>query len=122
MNDLKIQVGIMIGGKSVEHDISLISGLQSYFAINKEKYDVAIIYLDKHNHFYTGEKYTDINTYKENRIDPKDEIYFYYATKYGERYHPDRNCMTLARSTNVIKITVKEAESLGLTVCAVCGK
>ena len=84
MNDLKIQVGIMIGGKSVEHDISLISGLQSYFAINKEKYDVIIIYLDKHNHFYTGEKYTDIHTYKENTVDAKDEIYFY---KEGEQLY-----------------------------------
>lgn len=58
---------------------------------------------------------------KTDKKDSKEEIYVYYATKYGERYHPDRNCMTLARSTDVIKITVKEAESLGLTVCAVCG-
>lgn len=64
----------------------------------------------------------DTDKDKTDKKDNKEEIYVYYATKYGERYHPDRNCMTLARSTNVIKITVKEAESLGLTLCAVCGK
>ena len=29
-------LGIIIGGRSVEHEISVISGLQAYFAVDRE--------------------------------------------------------------------------------------
>ena len=34
----KLNIGLIIGGKSVEHDISILSGLQAYHAIDKEKH------------------------------------------------------------------------------------
>ena len=34
----KLNVCVMFGGKSTEHDISIISGLQVYNALNKDKY------------------------------------------------------------------------------------
>lgn len=58
----------MFGGKSVEHEISIISAIQAIGHLNKEKYDVIPIYITKNNEFYIGEKvgdiksYTDINT------------------------------------------------------------
>ena len=36
----KLNIGLIIGGKSVEHDISILSGLQAYHAIDKEKYNL----------------------------------------------------------------------------------
>ena len=42
-------LGIIIGGRSVEHEISVISGLQAYFAVDKRKYNVKIFYLTKNN-------------------------------------------------------------------------
>ena len=65
---MKIKVGVMFGGKSVEHEISIISAIQAIGHLNKEKYDVIPIYITKNNEFYIGEKvgniksYTDINT------------------------------------------------------------
>ena len=33
---MKIRVGVFFGGKSVEHEVSVISGLQAYNSFDKE--------------------------------------------------------------------------------------
>jgi len=43
----KIKVGILFGGQSVEHEISILSARSIYEAIDKEKYDVVLIGIDK---------------------------------------------------------------------------
>ncbi len=49
---LKIKVGVMFGGKSVEHEVSVISGLQAYMNLDKEKYDPIAIYINKRGEMY----------------------------------------------------------------------
>jgi len=61
---MKIRVGVFFGGKSVEHEVSVISGLQAYNAFNKEKYDLVPIYITKENELYTGELIADIANYR----------------------------------------------------------
>ncbi len=58
-----ISVGVIFGGQSVEHEVSIISGNQALHALNKDKYNVVPIYLTKDNKFYTGEKLFDIKNY-----------------------------------------------------------
>ena len=55
----------MFGGKSVEHEISIISAIQAIGHLNKEKYDVIPIYITKNNEFYIGEKVGDIKSYTD---------------------------------------------------------
>ncbi len=43
----KIRVGILFGGKSAEHEISLISAKNIIESIDREKYDVVLIAIDK---------------------------------------------------------------------------
>ncbi|OGT30778.1 MAG: D-alanine--D-alanine ligase A [Gammaproteobacteria bacterium RIFCSPHIGHO2_12_FULL_35_23] len=43
----KLKVGIIFGGKSAEHEVSLQSAKNIYQAINKDKYDVVLIGIDK---------------------------------------------------------------------------
>lgn len=65
---MKIKVGVLFGGKSVEHEISVISAIQAIGYLDKSKYDVIPIYITKSNEFYVGENvgkiesYTDINS------------------------------------------------------------
>lgn len=65
---MKIKVGVLFGGKSVEHEISVISAIQAIGYLDKSKYDVIPIYITKNNEFYVGENvgkiesYTDINS------------------------------------------------------------
>lgn len=61
---MKIRVGVFFGGKSVEHEVSVISGLQAYNSFDKEKYDPIAIYITKENELYTGECIADIGNYK----------------------------------------------------------
>ena len=52
---MKIKVGVFFGGKSVEHEVSVISGIQALNAFDREKYDPIPIYITKENEMYTGE-------------------------------------------------------------------
>ena len=69
---MKIKVGVLFGGKTVEHEISIISAIQAMGYLDTNKYDVIPIYITKNNEFYVGEKvgkiesYTDINTLIKN--------------------------------------------------------
>ena len=61
---MRIKVGVFFGGKSVEHEVSVISGIQALKAFNSEKYEAIPIYITKENEMYTGEAIGDIKNYK----------------------------------------------------------
>ncbi len=61
---MKIRVGVFFGGKSVEHEVSVISGLQAYNAFDRDKYEPIPIYITKENELYTGEAVGDIANYR----------------------------------------------------------
>ena len=59
----KIQLGVIFGSRSCEHEVSIISGVQLARSADREKYDVWPIYIAKDGRWYTGEKLLDIHTY-----------------------------------------------------------
>ncbi len=61
---MKIRVGVFFGGKSVEHEVSVITGLQAYNHIDREKYEPVPIYITKDGKFYVGEKIGVIEAYR----------------------------------------------------------
>ncbi len=66
---MKTKIGIIFGGKSVEHEISIISGLQAFNNIDRDKYDIIPIYMTKDNQMYVGKNISDIKNYKDiNRL------------------------------------------------------
>ena len=62
---MKIQVAVLFGGKSVEHEISVISALQAMNSIPVEKYDIIPVYITKSGEFYTGAPLREINRYRD---------------------------------------------------------
>jgi D-alanine-D-alanine ligase len=48
----KIRVGILFGGKSVEHEVSLLSAKNIIDAIDKNKYEVILIGIDKQGNWH----------------------------------------------------------------------
>jgi D-alanine-D-alanine ligase len=46
-NDKKLNVGILCGGKSAEHEVSLQSAKSVYEAIDREKFNPILIGIDK---------------------------------------------------------------------------
>lgn len=62
---MKLRVAILFGGKSVEHEVSIISGLQAYNNIDKDKYDVFPVYISKKNEMYVGDLISNIDNFKD---------------------------------------------------------
>lgn len=61
---MKTRVAMMFGGKSVEHEVSVISGIQAILSMDTEKYEVVPVYMTKENEMYIGESVGDIESYK----------------------------------------------------------
>ena len=61
---MKINLAVLFGGRSVEHEISVITALQAINNINKEKYQVIPVYINKKNEFFYSENLLDIKEYK----------------------------------------------------------
>jgi D-alanine-D-alanine ligase len=52
----KIKVGLIFGGISGEHEVSLVSGRSIYDALDKKKYDVKLIGIDKDGNWHLGKE------------------------------------------------------------------
>ncbi|MDX8047423.1 D-alanine--D-alanine ligase family protein [Gracilibacillus sp. S3-1-1] len=61
---MKTKVAVIFGGVSVEHEVSVISALQAFNAIDRAKYDPVPIYISKTKEWYTGDVLTNIDNYK----------------------------------------------------------
>ena len=72
---MKIKIGVIYGGETVEHEVSVISALQAMNNLNEDKYDIVLIYISKDRIWYTGHMLRDIEFYKEFEDEKK------YATK-----------------------------------------
>ena len=62
---MKIRVGVIFGGRSVEHEVSVISALQAMASLDNDKYEAVPIYLTKENELYVGEDIGNIKAYKD---------------------------------------------------------
>ncbi len=62
---MKIQLGVMFGGNSTEHEISIISAVQAMLSLDREKYDVVPLYITKDSRFYTGDALFEIKNYRD---------------------------------------------------------
>ena len=62
---MKINLAVLFGGRSVEHEVSVISAVQAMASLNKDKYNIIPVYMTKKSEFWTGEKLMDINAYKD---------------------------------------------------------
>lgn len=59
----KEKVLVVFGGKSAEHDISIITGLQVLKNINREKYEVFPLYVSREGEMFFGKKLENYETY-----------------------------------------------------------
>lgn len=62
---MKIKLGVIFGGESVEHEVSIISAMQAMNKLDQDKYDIIPIYITKNNEWYTGDMLKDIEVYQD---------------------------------------------------------
>lgn len=62
---MKIKLGVIFGGESVEHEISIITAVQAMENIDENKYEIVPIYISKDRIWYTGKMLMDISIYND---------------------------------------------------------
>lgn len=62
---MKTNIGVFFGGRSTEHEISVISASQAMSAIDRDHYDVTPIYISKDGRWYTGAALFDLKLYRD---------------------------------------------------------
>ena len=74
---MKTNIGVFFGGRSTEHEISVISANQAMHAIERDKYNVTPIYISKDGKWYTGEALFDVANYRntEELLKKCEEVY-----------------------------------------------
>lgn len=96
------KVGIIIGGRTVEHEVSIITGMQVFENIDKDLYEPRIIYIQKDGKWLIGDSLHDINNFKNKKFedayevlpDFKDEKLILYPHPqlktgfFGKKYNP----------------------------------
>ena len=62
---MRIRVGVIFGGESVEHEVSIISAIQAMNKMDEDKYEIVPIYITKDREWYTGDMLRDIDVYQD---------------------------------------------------------
>ena len=74
---MRKKIAVFFGGKSVEHEISIITAIQAMENIDRNKYDVVPIYVSKENKLYTNIDFLEIKAFHDlNKVtNQNNEIY-----------------------------------------------
>jgi D-alanine-D-alanine ligase len=60
----RLKIAVLFGGRSVEHEISVITGLQLIMAVDPARYDVVPLYISPDGRWFTGEQLLERSFYK----------------------------------------------------------
>ena len=96
---MKLSIGVIFGGRSLEHDLSVLTAIQAMDNIDKERYEVVPIYITKDLTFYSGGMLRYIDSYKDFRLIDR------YATKVNLI---NKNGKFVLQTTGLIKRVYKE--------------
>lgn len=85
-NNVKKKVAVFFGGPSAEHDVSILSGLQTLGAIDRIQFDAFPVYMAPGGRYYVGSALTDKKIYPLNENDLPKTIQ--EVTLYADRDQP----------------------------------
>ena len=99
---MKIKVGVIFGGETVEHEVSIISAIQAMNKMDEEKYEIIPIYITKDREWYTGDILKDIDVYQDLNLIKKysDNVVLYYKN----------GSYVLQKKKGLLKSVVKEID------------
>ena len=62
---MKTNVAVFFGGRSVEHEISILSAIQAIGALDKNKYEITPVYISKQGVWYSGAELLNVDNYRD---------------------------------------------------------
>lgn len=70
-----INVAVLIGGRSVEHEVAVITAMQMIENLDKTKYQVYPIYINNQGQWLAGQDLGNFETYKKKDFDNTKEVF-----------------------------------------------
>ena len=70
----KTTVAVVFGGRSVEHDVSVVTANQIMHAFDDNRYDVVPIYIDRDGKWFTGDPFLDLKNYQDEITSHSDVV------------------------------------------------
>lgn len=71
-----LNVGVLIGGRSVEHSVAVITAMQMIENMDREKYNIIPIYINNEGKWLIGEGLDKFETYKAGKFENTREVFF----------------------------------------------
>lgn len=97
----KLKVGLILGGRSGEHEISLMSARSVISALDKSKYQILLIGITHEGHWLSGEDV--LEAFEENRIENLEPIAILAEPRLGKTFHwGEGQTMELLQSLDVV--------------------
>ncbi len=82
---MRTTIGVFFGGRSVEHEISVISALQAIAALDPARYEAVPVYITKQGRWLTGSVLLDTATYRDMASLERRATEVYMRPAFGER-------------------------------------
>ena len=73
-NRRRTTVAVIFGGRSVEHDVSIVTGHQIMNAFPAERYEVVPVYISRDGRWFTGEALAKLDNFKDENIVNRDGV------------------------------------------------
>ena len=73
----KLTAIVLFGGESVEHDVSIITGIQFMHAMDSDRFNIVPIYIDKENHWLMSKEFMNIATFAKGNLDSATKVCLY---------------------------------------------
>lgn len=73
----KIRLGVLFGSRSVEHEVSIVTAMEVFAALDREKYEVTPIYIDKNGKWNVGKDLDKLESYFNLEFKNKNELVEY---------------------------------------------
>ena len=64
-DNIKINVGVIFGGRSTEHEVSIISAHQAMAALDENKYNAIPLYISKEGRWYSGDALKKLSGFRD---------------------------------------------------------
>ncbi|WP_138159553.1 D-alanine--D-alanine ligase family protein [Peptoniphilus catoniae] len=101
-------IAVIFGGRSVEHEVSIITGMQIIENMDKTKYNPIPVYITKDGRFLSGESIKTIVAFKNSDFSQAEEVFFKpYAGDHNLYTIRSKKASILSKESDQVEIFAK---------------
>ena len=107
---------VIFGGQSIEHDVSIITGVLTVNSIDKKNFNAIPVYIHTNGKMYTGEQLLDLDNYCKLNVKKLKKVQFeigdnlLYFNKKGKLkeklFFPKENGLTKPMVKFIVKVSL----------------